>query len=354
MKTYINIKRPNKTRATFALVYQFQKHNHQNKRNYKTIENNELDIINENFLLKIHTEDQAYELVKQLRIKLIPPEKAELNYNFSEINNRLILSVRANWGNKITPSTKRTHDLDFARILKLLGPKSLHDYSSHDLQNIIINSKFSESIQNRLIIYVNCLLRAISRKDLLSKIDVEIKTKYLTESDLALLLEKQIKIDQVVTRLLFYTGLRIGELFAVKCNEFDSTSRILKVKYQYTEFLQKEFTKHKKIRKIKINLNIYEDYIFLINVPQNDLNKLRKIYSRRLLRTSSKIFQDETKHITAHDLRHSYAMLSLKKDISISQISKVLGNSVKVCETYYVSGENDIELLNQIERKLAS
>lgn len=349
-KRYINVKKPNSTRSTFSLVWQIEK---DNTRSYSVIKNPELDIINSRFLNKAIDLTEAYNLTLDLRKRLLPSIEQKIKYNKANEREILLLTEKIKSDRDIKFSTLKTIELDYRRILALLSEDSILNINVSEIKKRIINSKFSESIQNRLIIYTNKLLKFVGRKDMMNKIEVEIETKYINEIELNILL-KHIReskaefshLDQMVTQLLFYTGLRIGELFAFKYNKYNKISSELKIKYQYTEFLSKDETKGKKSRTIMVLKNIKEDYESLFNIKQDEIDHLRKTYSRRLLRYSVECFKDNiNKHITAHDLRHSFAMSALSKGINISRIAKILGNGVNVCEKYYTSGELDKEFL---------
>jgi len=101
-------------------------------------------------------------------------------------------------------------------------------------------------------------------------------------------------------------------------------------------------------------LNIgLEGFEAWINAP--DKKYIQRNGIARILKRACKMAfpNDPSKWITAHDLRHSYAVMMLTKyDVSISQIAKLLGNSVSVCEEYYLRFQSNDDLIDSIDRKI--
>lgn len=62
--------------------------------------------------------------------------------------------------------------------------------------------------------------------------------------------------------------------------------------------------------------------------------------------------KNENLWLCFHDLRHSFAIRCLEQGLSIQLIAKQLGNSVAVCERYYVGFTHTDETLDQTSRML--
>lgn len=82
--------------------------------------------------------------------------------------------------------------------------------------------------------------------------------------------------------------------------------------------------------------------------------KLRKIEFSGLIKKAGRLTfpqSSEKQNLKAHDCRHSYAVHLLNSGVSISLIAKSLGNSVLVCEKYYLGyalRPEGIEMIHQL------
>ena len=60
---------------------------------------------------------------------------------------------------------------------------------------------------------------------------------------------------------------------------------------------------------------------------------------------------DPTKHLSARDLRHCYAIHLLNKGVSLSLVAQALGDSVVVAQTYYAGftlGDQGLQVVNNL------
>jgi lysophospholipase L1-like esterase len=99
-----------------------------------------------------------------------------------------------------------------------------------------------------------------------------------------------------------------------------------------------------------------------VEIYENDLRdllkytkeKLRKIEYSFLIKKAGRITfpkDNEKQNLKTHDCRHSYAVHLLSSGVSISLIAKSLGNSVLVCEKYYLGyalQEEGIQMIHQL------
>ena len=147
----------------------------------------------------------------------------------------------------------------------------------------------------------------------------------------------------LIYKILFYSGIRLGELLALKPNDFDFNKLTLRVDENFQivngeKTLQKpNTTKSARIISIpkKLALEV-QDYISKINCPKNDLIfTVSKSHLGNHMKKGAE--QAGLKRIRVHDLRHSHASL-LIEDGSYSSllIAKRLGhhNTKQLYETY--------------------
>lgn len=159
---------------------------------------------------------------------------------------------------------------------------------------------------------------------------------------------------KIIFELLFYTGLRFGEMFALTMNDIDTEKGILsvnknRVRVNHKYILQTPKTK-KSIRKITLPRFLVND---LINYskklygyrPEQEMflydNSALKAELDRLAKLSG------VKRIRIHDLRHSHASLFIHLNFSPTLIADRLGheNVTTTLNTYghlYPSKQNEV------------
>lgn len=161
-----------------------------------------------------------------------------------------------------------------------------------------------------------------------------------------------LEMDHLVFTVLSYTGLRIGELLALKWADFNAkqgTLRITKTLYNPTnnfekyqlltpktagskrtieidEMLVKMLKKHEikqKETKLK-NKPIYQDNGFIF-ARDDGHPQLRKVFETRLHRLLKKA--EITKNITPHSFRHTHASLMFEAGATIKEVMERLGHT---------------------------
>ncbi len=164
---------------------------------------------------------------------------------------------------------------------------------------------------------------------------------------------------------LFYTGIRLGEAFAVfgkrqkdiktgrQFNLLDGTqlavySQMLKDSKKITS------TKTGKERVAYVIQNNFHRIQAWADLDRATKEKLRKIEFSYLIKKAGRLTfpkDSEKQNLKAHDCRHSYAVHLLNSGVSISLIAKSLGNRVLVCEKYYLGyalQEEGIQMIHQM------
>jgi integrase len=184
----------------------------------------------------------------------------------------------------------------------------------------------------------------------------EEQIKYLEKEELAHFLNitqaEGLKMDLEVFTTLSYTGVRIGELLALKWADFNDkkgTLRVTKTLYnpnnnfesyqlltpktkgsvrtiKIDEFLLSILKKHRlKQNEIKLkNRMIYQDngFIFARDDGHPQLRKGIETRLKRLLKKSS-----IEKNITPHSFRHTHTSLLIEAGVGIKEIQQRLGHS---------------------------
>lgn len=160
----------------------------------------------------------------------------------------------------------------------------------------------------------------------------------------------------VIFRILFYSGIRLGELLALKPNDFDFEKSRLKVdenlqRVNGETILQKPKTKQS-IRNISIPQKLTDhvkSYIESINgLKKNDLifTVSKSHLGMSMTRGAEKA---GIKRIRVHDLRHSHASLLIEDGFPSILIAERLGHhsTKQLFETYghlYPNKDNEVGL----------
>ena len=167
---------------------------------------------------------------------------------------------------------------------------------------------------------------------------------------------------KLMFKLLFWTGLRIGEARALKIDDIDFNNKTISVTKNYIHLKGKDIITTPKtkgsIRTIKIDDILIEDI-------KEYLDKARYILDDNFIFRYNKpyylkIFKDITlkvlgKSLRIHDLRHSHASFLINNGVDILLISKRLGHSntamtLNVYSHLYPNKESEtIELINNIK-----
>ena len=169
---------------------------------------------------------------------------------------------------------------------------------------------------------------------------------------------------KLMFKLLFWTGLRLGEARALKTDDIDFNNKTISVTKTYTHLKGKDVITTPKtnssIRIIKIDDILIEDI-------KEYLDKARYILDDNFIFRYNKpyylkIFKDITlkvlgKSLRIHDLRHSHASFLINNGVDILLISKRLGHSntamtLNVYSHLYPDKESEaIELINKLKKE---
>ncbi len=138
---------------------------------------------------------------------------------------------------------------------------------------------------------------------------------------------------KVMFELLFWTGMRSGELLALTLNDFDFDNKTISINKNYARLNKQDVILHPKTSKSKRTITIPQ---FLCDIVNEYVSKLYDYKSdERLFTVSKNYFQLEMKKcselsnikkIRIHDLRHSHASLLIELGFPPLLISERLGH----------------------------
>ena len=279
---------------------------------------------------------------------------------------------------KVKESTVRVRKHEISRLLPFLAQIKLKNVTRKRYQDALINLK--QGLAETTIIGVHTTGRMIFKKAIEYKIikddptqyaivPKKVKTveeleeedevvKYLEKEELSLFLkvakEKGKENDYVTFLLLSYTGMRDGELCALKWKDIDleaGTVSITKTLYNPTgnatkykllppktktskrkisidEVVIEEFKRHKARQNIIImeNRNTYYDEGFIFAKETKQLGYPMNAYTiERHMRSFLKAAKLNTA-LTPHSLRHTHTSLLAEAGVSLPEIMERLGH----------------------------
>jgi len=368
-----------KGRGSFALLKVVQYKNGTKKA--ETISNDRINAINQEWKNSKQTEtkrDSLLTLVKEIRkeihrSQIIRDGKERL---VKHIDNRKILedfvAERIEDRKIVNP---KGHEQDFTRALLVIDRKnlSLKTATRKELQ-VAVNTIDRNSIHRRTCSRLNSLLGFIGRRERLEPADYNAQPTIISEVEFLRVVEnieapedfKDHKEDiKNLFFTLFYTGLRIGEAFALfSKQQYDKKSgrdlnclkgtQIVVTSQMIKDTKKMTSTKTGNDRVAYVIQNQFQRIQAWANVERETKEKLRKIEFSYLIKRAGRLTfpKDESKdNLRAHDCRHSYAVHLLNSGVNISLTAKSLGNSVLVCEKYYIGKalqDDGIQLIDQI------
>lgn len=267
------------------------------------------------------------------------------------------------------------HILPFFKNYKLenITPATIRKYQNDYLLETKLKKTTINLIESHLITILNFAVKFYGLKEnVFNKIDKVGNKKTEKEIKIWKIDDFEIFIKHVekepfktVFNLLFFTGMRKGEMLALTVKDIDFKNNIINIDKTYHRIKKKDIITLPKnrssIRKIKIDNNlskILKNYILLLYKPHEN-QRIFKISSETIKKYLYKtIKKTNLKRITLHDFRHSHASFLIHKNINILAVSKRLGheNTTITLKTYahlYKEDENKIvDLLEAIgERK---
>ncbi|MDW5300145.1 MAG: site-specific integrase [Sedimentibacter sp.] len=140
-------------------------------------------------------------------------------------------------------------------------------------------------------------------------------------------------ISKVCFKILFWTGIRSGELLALTLSDFDYENKTLSITKNYARLNKEDLILEPKTPKSKRVVTIPT---FLCDLVQEYVSKLYEYEpDERLFQTTKFYLQHEmnrgckksgVKKIRVHDLRHSHASLLIEMGFSPLLISERLGH----------------------------
>ncbi len=260
-------------------------------------------------------------------------------------------------------STRENYRLALDKhFLPVFGNKPLDQIKKKDVKEFLFVKQgegLSHASVKNLKAYLSCIFSQAEDDEIISKNPVSKTGKFIKKPEeiedkiIPLTWEEKTKLEETVkdrypkhyplVLMALRTGVRIGELLALKPEDLDFEGRFIKVRRNYVRG-RITSTKSNKMRKVDMSpqlANVLKSYL-----TERKEEALKKGWGRppewlfytekgHLINPehlSSKSFRKWLKRaglrkITFHDLRHTYATLRLQKGDNLPDVSKQLGHS---------------------------
>lgn len=289
------------------------------------------------FSTKREAEDWLMKFLASSRMDLNMKFRDFLDLYYKDMENRL---------REYTIRTKK-YIVD-QKILPYFGEKAMDEITAPDIrkwQNLLMQQGYSETylrtINNQLAAIFNYAVRyydlksnPCSKAGSIGKSKAE-KVEFWTKQEFMDFIQF---IDQdseayVIFMLLYWTGMRVGEVLALNIEDIDFSKGIISVSKSYQRIKQRDVITPPKTpkgkRKIKIPIFLTEYLKRFITEQKIEKDGIRifKITKYHLLKEMRKgIEESEVKTIRIHDLRHSHASLLVELGFTPLEIAERLGH----------------------------
>jgi integrase len=292
--------------------------------------------------------------------------------SIAELSDHWIQSIRM----KVKESTysRYCHMLQ-SHILPNLGDMAAEELDTEKVENYLNtlltqgrldgNGGLSSKSVKDLLGLLKELMQFAHKNDIVSNCSIEDITlklerkekEILNESDRIRLISCMTKISEPIKTgiiLCLYTGLRIGELCALRWKEIDLTNKVLYVKYtmqRIQDYSEDRKTKTKLIRTSPISKSSVR-FIPLPNFIAELLEPLQStpeayflsgdedhLIEPRYLQLQFKKYLRECgiRDVSFHCLRHTFSTISLRAGMDSKTLSELLGHSsVNITLNHYV------------------
>lgn len=252
-------------------------------------------------------------------------------------------------GNRLKLNTMETKRYIInLKILPYFKDKPLNSIKPTDIrkwQNVLLNMGYSETylktVNNQIVAILNYAVRYYGLKEnpchkagSMGKKNADEMLFWMpSEFDQFIVAVKDKPLSHMAFKVLFWTGIRIGELMALTPSDIDFNNSQLAINKSYQRIKQQDIITvpktPKSIRVVSIDDELKDDLEEYLKVsydlePNDRLFPFTKHYLTHEMRRGCKI--SGVKKIRLHDLRHSHASLLIELGFSPKLIADRLGH----------------------------
>jgi integrase len=228
-------------------------------------------------------------------------------------------------------------------------------YSEID-QKVFNCQRYSRETVRRTTATLNSLLKFIGREFTIQKPQkINNKISHISEKKLNIMLKNLPKeMDKIVSTIIFYTGLRTGELWALEDDDISFKDNTISISKQLTQKGLVEPPKCNKNRIVVFPRSIKTTLKAWLSITSQKKSSERDKVTRRVSKVSAKLWgKGAASHVSLHDLRKSFAIHMLQNNFSLTEIALLLGDSMAVVQKYYAGYALQESQAVQLAKRLA-
>lgn len=252
-------------------------------------------------------------------------------------------------GNRLRENTMRTKKYIIAqKILPYFGEKRMCDITPSDIrnwQNVQIQKGYTETylktIHNQLAAIFNYAVKYYDLKNnpcpkagSMGKSNPE-NVNFWTKQEFMQFIDRipEGRTSRIIFSVLYWTGIREGELLALTPSDIDFQERTLSISKSYQRLNRRDVITPPKTPKSKRIIKIPEFLVKDLHQYLNEhavLNKGERLFSVTKYYLKKEMDQgielSQVKKIRIHDLRHSHASLLVEMGFTPLEIAERLGH----------------------------
>lgn len=307
-----------------------------------------LDQINQDFLSKTISHQEAEDKIKEMIEDL---KKTEIKLPINIKHHDPVFVKWRTWmeGKKLRDSASvETLKHIFNRMYRILKStnKTVSSISAVELKEAIQREAVKTSQQKQLASYFNSCFKYIKRDLYLDKKffkGEDFVFEYVTEAELNILLNKAPPEIKHSARILFFTGIRLGELYGLRRDDW--RGNVLWIDRQVRADHKIKSPKNNKERTTVAPKMVQEDLEWWFSSTRKEKYE-RGSFTQLFPKYCKRV---GFKKLRVHDLRHSFAMFCLQeKKVGITIIAKLIGDTVSSCEKHYLGTRLSSETVEDI------
>jgi integrase len=331
-------------------------------RRSEKVEDSRVDAINQAHKAGKLDWEEAIKQLEDLRARLYKENNVTKTVVFNQDNLRVLdVFFKERYARRKTKDKPGAYR-DYLRAVEALGMTSLRSASADDLDNLL--SQFESTKQRRFVNRLRSLLKYIGRGDVELRRDKRPrrKVKHLTEAEFSLMMKRvEDPFCRTLYGVIFNSGARVGEAMALEPSDLKGNTlridrQMLRPWVAKTRGVKPtQDTKTESERRLTVMPDFHGHFQTWVRIPMEEKKARRQ--SKALVTTlkaaCQAVFPDRPdKHVTCHDLRHSFAIALLAHGCTMKQVAEALGDSVAVAEEYYAGFLATDESLEVVSQKL--
>ena len=247
-----------------------------------------------------------------------------------------------------SPKTIKTFKSILGKFIRFLGEKSVYEVTSWDVDSFLANVRkngYQEKSLYTVAVAVKRFLEYVGAKKALEGFEYPRRPKelpkYLTREEVEKLIkaaeyekDKRIALrNKLIVLLLYTTGMRVGELVRIKCDDIDFVGMSIRIFGKGSKEREVFFNKETKevLQKYIESMRLKGDnYLF----PGDNSLHIHYVTVERIIRRLARKAGFK-KRVTPHILRHSFATFALSRGMDVREIQELLGHaSLKTTQVY--------------------